>query len=132
MAKGIGDVLYSLLSNDAPVSALVGTKIFPFLAIEDVKEPYIVFESGGLEPTDTKDGVSCLDKETWDISMYSDTLAEVEDLADKVRNVLDRYSGTVETIVVQSSTFLGEDGTYDDEDRLYIKVQSYSFRIIKS
>jgi len=132
MAKGIGDVIYNLLSNDGPVSTLVDTNIFPFLAIEDIPAPYIVFESGGVEPTDTKDGVSCLDKEVWDVSMYSETLAEVEDLADKVRTVLDRYSGTVETLVIQSTTFQGEDGAYDDEDRLYIKVQSYSFRIIKS
>ena len=36
MAKGIGDVIYSLLSNSTDVTDIVSTRIYPFLAIEDV------------------------------------------------------------------------------------------------
>lgn len=128
MAKGIGDVIYNLLSNDVDVSAIVGTNIFPYLAIESVAYPYIVYSQTGLEPTNEKDGVSCLDKIEVEIEMYSETLAEVEDLADKVRTVLDRYNGTVETLIIQSATFLAEDMGYSDIDRVFLKMQSYSFR----
>lgn len=128
MAKGIGDVLYNLLSNDVDVSAIVGTNIFPFLAVENVNYPYIVFSQSGLEPTNEKDGVSCLDKIEVEIEMYSETLAEVEDLADKVRVLLDRYTGTVETLIIQSATFLAEETGYSDIDRVFLKMHSYSFR----
>ena len=131
MAKGIGDVIYSLLSNDANVSAIVSNKIFPYMAIESIKYPYIVYEQTGLEPTDTKDGVSPLDIEEWDVEMYAETLSEIEDLSDKVRAVLDRYSGTTETIVVQSVKFVSENGGYADEDRVFLKMQAYSFRVMK-
>lgn len=127
MAKGIGDVIYTLLNGDANVSAIVGTKIFPYVAVESEAYPYIVFTQEGLEPTDTKDGVSELDKSTWDIECYSETLSEVEDLADKVRAVLDRYKGTTQTIVVDHTTFLSEGGGYADADRVFMKIQSYKF-----
>jgi len=127
MAKGIGDVIYNLLSNDANVSAIVGTKIFPYVAVDDIAYPYIVYSSEGIEPTDTKDGQSELDKNEWDIEMYSETLSEVEDLADKVRTVLDRQSGTTETVVVDHTTFIGENGGYADEDRVFLKIQTYRF-----
>lgn len=129
MAKGIGDVLYSLLSNDTDVSAIVGTKIFPFLAVDDIAYPYIVYTIEGIEPTDEKDGVSCLDIQSVDIELYSETLSEVKDLSIKVRNVLDRYSGTTEGIEIQSSSLQGEDGGYADEDRVFMQVQSYNFRL---
>ncbi len=132
MAKDIGDVIYNLLSNDSAVSAIVGTKIKPFISIEDVASPYIVYDIIGLEPTDTKDGVSDLDTVEFDVEMYTKTPQKLKDLNIKVRNVLDRHSGTTETIKIQSITYLGEDGDYSDDERVYIKIQNYKARIDKS
>lgn len=131
MAKGINDVIYNKLSNDGDVSAIVGTKIFPYMAIENIKYDYIVFEQTGIEPTDDKDGVSDLDTILFNVEMYSKTPSELEDLSNKVRTVFDRFSGTVETIVVQSIQFTGEDSGYADEDRVFMKIQQYRARIEK-
>ena len=131
MAKGIKDVIYNKLSNTANVTAIVGTKIYPFLAISKVVEPYIVFEQTAIEPTDDKDGVSDLDTILFNVEMYSKTPSELEDLATKVRTVFDRFSGTVETIVVQSIQFTGEDGGYADADRVFMKIQQFRARIVK-
>ena len=131
MAKGLGDVLYNLLSNDVDVSAIVGTNIFPFIAVEDIAYPYIVYTLGGVDPTQTKDGQSPLDTVTVNIELYTETLEELEDLGNKTRTLLDRYSGIVETVCIQSMSFTAEDFGYADEDRVYIKIQSYSVRIVK-
>lgn len=131
MAKGIGDVIYSLLSNDIDVSAIVGTKIYPYVAIENIKYDYIVYDDMAVEPTQCKGEQSSLDTVTVQIELYTETLADLEDLGNKVRTLLDRYSGTVETVVVQSISFTAEDSGYADEDRVYLKIQSYSFRILK-
>jgi hypothetical protein len=131
MAKGIGDVLYNLLSNDVDVSAIVGTKIYPFIAIEDVQDPYIVYTIEGVDPTQDKDGPSVLDTITVNIELYTETLSELEDLGNKVRALLDRNSGIIETICVQSISFTAEDSGYADEDRVYLKIQSYSIRVTK-
>ena len=131
MAKGLGDVLYNLLSNNVDVSAIVGTNIFPFIAVEDIACPYIVYTLEGVDPTQTKDGQSPLDTVTVNIELYTETLEELEDLGNKTRTLLDRYGGIVETVCIQSMSFTAEDYGYADEDRVYIKIQSYSVRIVK-
>ena len=130
MAKGVGDVLYSILSNDTNISAIVGTKIYPFLAIEDVVYPYIVYTIEGVDPTQTDDGVSILDVNSANIEIYSEDLSENETLSKYVRNALDRYKGTVEGIEVQSISFRSEGGGYADADRVYLKIQDYSLRMV--
>jgi len=131
MAKGIGDVVYNLLSNNAPVAAIVGNKIFAYMASDDIVYPYIVYSGINIDPIQTKDGVSCLDTTTVDIEIYSEDLSEIEDLGNKVRTALDRVNGTVETVVIQSISFTdGSDG-YLDTDRVFYATQSYSFRILK-
>ncbi len=129
MAKGVGDVLYSILSNDSDINAIVGTKIYPFLAIEDVVYPYIVYTIEGVDPTQTDDGVSTLDINSANIEIYTEDLAENETLSKYVRNALDRYQGTVEGIEVQSISFRSENGGYADADRVYLKIQDYSLRM---
>ena len=131
MAKGIKDVIYSLLSNNASVNNIVVNKIFPYLAQDNVDVPYLVFDLTGLEPTDCKDGVSGLDTLLFDIEMYHDDPDLLETLSTNVRTVLDRHSGTTETVVVQSIQYTGEDGGYSAEDKVFIKVQTYKARIEK-
>ena len=128
----IGKAIYNLLSNDPTVSGLVSTKIFPYLAIEDINEPYIVYSQEGLEPTDDKDGVSRLDTIQYDIEMWDTNAINIKALADAVRDVLDRYTGTVEGLNIQSVKYMGEDTQYmDEKSRIYLTMQSYSFRVVK-
>ena len=127
----IGKVIYNLLSNSAPVAAIVGTNIFPGIADEDIKVDYIVYEQSGTAPTNDKDGPSCLDVLEYDIEMYGKTRARVTDLADKVRTALDRVSGTIEGQNVDSIVFADEGGGYADADRVHIKIQRYTIRLLR-
>ena len=126
----IEDVIYSLLTDDAAVSALVSDRVYPSLAIKDVVYPYIVFEQVGNDPTDDKDGVSSLDTLSYDIEIYTQTPEKMNDLGVKVRKVLDRYAGTVNTKVIQSVKYNTENSGYSDDDRVYLKMQNYSFRYL--
>ena len=127
----IGDVIFSLLSNDVDVAAIVGTKIYQDLAIEDIVYPYIVIDQVNNDPTDCKDGASTLDTLEYDIEIYTKTRDQSTDLGVKVRLALDRYSGTVNSKVIQSVKYNNENSDYDDSDgRVYLKVQSYSFRYL--
>ena len=127
----IGDVIYSLLTNDATVSALVSTRIYPNVAIANVVYPYIVYEQTGNNPQNDKDGPSTLDTLTYNIEIYTETLADSNTLGVAVRNVLDRYSGTVNTKVIQSVKYNNENSGYsDDMGRVHLKMQSYDFRYL--
>ena len=129
MAKGIGDVIYNLLSNDTGVTDITSTRIYPFMAIEDIAYPYLVYTIESTDPTQTKCTTSALDVVSVNVEIYSETLSESEALKRNIRNLLDRYKGTVEGIEVQSISFRDEDGGYADEDRVYLDIQSYSCRL---
>lgn len=130
MAKGVGDVLYNLLSNDSDVTDIVSTRIYPFMAIEDIAYPYIVYTIENTDPTQSKDCSGALDTFTVNVELYTETLSELEDLGNKTRTILNRNKGTIETLNVQSINFTAEDYGYADADRVYLKIQSYSIRIV--
>ncbi|MCP4354339.1 MAG: DUF3168 domain-containing protein [Proteobacteria bacterium] len=126
----LGKLIRNILVNDTDVSAIVGTNVYPQMAIEDVPYPYIIIEKEGHQASDTKDGKSCLDVIDYQIIIFSETNAEISDLGIKVRNALDRYAGTLEGLEVQSTKFLAEDLQYSDTDRVYGLGQQYSFRYL--
>lgn len=127
----IGDVIFSLLSNDATVSGLVGLKIYPYIGNDNIVYPYIIYDQTSLQPTDTKDGVSELDVVSYDIEIYTKNPADLTTLSNAVRDVLDRYSGTVNTKLIDSIRYLGENSGFSLEDRVYLRVQNYSIRYKK-
>jgi len=126
----LGKLIRNILVNDTDVNAIVGSKVFPMMASDDISYPYIVIEKEGHETSDTKDGKSCLDIIEYQIYMFSETNAEISDLGIKVRNALDRYSGTLEGLEIQSVKFTDEELQYSDNDRVFGLGQSYSFRYL--
>ena len=132
----ISNVIGELLETDTDVGAIVSDRIYPALAIdstEPVDAPYIVFEVESSQPTDQKDGKSCLDVVPFTIEIYAENLTQLNDLGLKVRNVLDRHSGTTNGVEVQSIQFTAENWDYSDgKSRIYLKMQQYSAREITS
>lgn len=76
--------LYSTLSAAAPVTAIVGTNIYPDQAPQELDPPFIVYERAGTDPTMTIHGTIVATKVTVDLHCLADTRAIAEDLADKV------------------------------------------------
>jgi len=128
-----GLAIYNILSNDADVSALVGTRIFPNVAKNKTQFPFIIYDVDGESPTDDKDGVSTLDTDSVMVSGYSKTYAEASDLALKIRTALDRVNGTFGGVVVQSIQYGGYNDLFDDDsgdEGIYRKALDFKIRII--
>jgi hypothetical protein len=124
----IGDVIYSLLSNDATVSGIVGVKIFPSIALQEIALPYIVYEESNNQPTNTKDGKSELDVVSYDIEIYAENPSDLSSLSYAVRNCLDRYTGIIGGKRIDSVKYVSENSGYSLEDRVYLRVHNYDFR----
>ena len=100
----IGKSIYNILAANTNVSNLVGTRIFPNVAPQTTAFPFIIYDVTGVQPNDTKDGVSTLDTNDIMISCYSETYSEASDLAQKIRIAMDRIpEGTYGTEQIQSS-----------------------------
>jgi hypothetical protein len=130
----IGKAIYSILSNDSDVLALVETRIFPNVAPQKTEFPFIIYDVTGVQPNDTKDGPSTLDTNDVMISCYSETYSEASDLAQKIRVAMDRINeGTYGGEQIQSSQFQSYNDIFDDtsgDAGIYRKALDFEIRQI--
>jgi len=124
-----GKAVYGILSTNAEVTAIVGTKIFPEVAEQETALPLIVYQLQSVAPEDTHDGPSKLDEVRFEFLCYADTYNGAADLGDKVRGALDRVSGTYNAVNVESVQFNDVDIDVIDAPRRYGQSLTFTFRI---
>lgn len=124
-----GKAIYSILTNDSDVSAIVGTRVYPQIAAQGASFPFVVYVLQALEPSDTKSGVSTLDEIRYDLVVASETYAQASDLTNKVRTALDRYTGTVEGVVIDSIQFVDLDVDNDPATETYVTSSEFIIRV---
>ena len=130
----IGKAIYNVLSTNSDVSTLVSTRIFPNVAPQTTTFPFIIYDVNGVQPNDTKDGVSTLDTNDVMISCYSETYSQASDLAQKIRIAMDRINeGTYGGEQIQSSQFQSYNDIFDDtsgDAGIYRKALDFEIRQI--
>lgn len=124
-----GKAIYSILVNDADVNAIVSGRIFPQIASQGAAFPFAVYVLQDTSPSDTKSGVSTLDEVRYDIVVASETYAEATDLTEKIRTALDRYTGTVAGINVDSIQFIDLDVDNDPDTETFVSSSEYILRV---
>jgi hypothetical protein len=105
----IGKLIYSRLSTDGSIMDYVGTKIYPDITPQNVQYPFVVYTIVNSLPVDFKDGQSNLEEITLQIDVYTQSYDDTQDLANLIRNRLDRFTGTVEGIDVQTIKYMSSD-----------------------
>jgi hypothetical protein len=105
----IGKVIYGRLSAEPTVIAIVGQKIYPDLTPQDVQYPFCVYTITNSIPVDYKDGQSNLEEINIQIDCYTQSYDLTQELANAVRNNLDRFSGSVNGVNVQTIKYISSD-----------------------
>jgi hypothetical protein len=105
----IGKLIYSRLSTDGLITDYVGTKIYPDITPQNVQYPFVVYTIVNSLPVDFKDGQSNLEEITLQIDVYTQSYDDTQDLANLIRNRLDRFTGIVEGIDVQTIKYMSSD-----------------------
>ena len=80
--------IFSILTSDKSLKEMVGTKIFPIVADDDVKFPYIILERTSISPYTYKGGVG-YDKVTFQIKIADSDYINTINIAEKVRELLE-------------------------------------------
>lgn len=127
----VGTSIFQLLSNDAAVTAEVGSRIYPALAAQQPTLPFITYEGIQVTPADTKDGGSTLDEVRAEVVIYAATYGAAAALAEKVRTALDRQNATNEISSIQSIQFTDAQNELLDSPRRFLVVQDYKIRQIR-
>ena len=105
----IGKLIYSRLSTDGSITAYIGTKIYPDITPQNVQYPFVVYTITNSLPVDYKDGQSNLEEITLQVDVYTQSYDDTQDLANLIRNRLDRFTGTVESVEVQTIKYVSSD-----------------------
>ena len=80
--------IFSILTSDKSLKEMVGTKIFPIVADDDVKFAYIILERTCITPYTYKGGVG-YDKATFQIKIADSDYINTINIAEKVRELLE-------------------------------------------
>lgn len=85
----IEEIVYLATQGNAPLTAIVGDRVFPAKAPAGAAKPYVTFSRVSTVPTPVHDGISALDDVLIQFSCWADTYAGAHDLAVAVRAALD-------------------------------------------
>ena len=124
-----GKAIYSILTSNSAVNAIVSGRVYPQIAAQGAAFPFAVYVLQNTDPSDTKSGVSTLDEVRYDIVVASETYAQASDLTEKIRTALDRYSGTVSGVVIDSIQFIDLDVDNDPATETYVTSSEYIIRV---
>lgn len=125
----IGNAIYTILSTDPAIAAIVGTRIFPALAVIDGGRPSIVYTEISNTPTMYKQGPSDMDFVRLQVDVFSPSYDQCVDLAEKVRIALDRYPhSTVSGVKLAGVSYQGGRNMWEDVDKIHRVMQEYQIR----
>lgn len=105
----IGKLIYNRLATEGSITAYIGTKIYPDITPQNVQYPFVVYTITNSLPVDFKDGQSNLEEITLQIDVYTQSYDDTQDLANLIRNRLDRFTGIVEGVEVQTIKYMSSD-----------------------
>ena len=108
--------LYDLLRNNAGVSAIVGTKIYPHLAEEGTAAPFITYVMVVGTPFNIISGTTALEKKRIQVNCWSDSYAGAQTLAEAVKDT-----------VTTTGHLLLELDDYVDDAQMYRRILDFSF-----
>ena len=123
----IRNAIYTILAADAGVIALT-TNISHGLMNQETQMPFVTFLVYDTDPNDTKDTLSQTDIIYLSVSCISQNNLNAVAIAEAVRTALDGYTGTVDSTVIESSTFLKtRDGWIQDAKAFQATVEFQLF-----
>jgi len=112
----IGKLIYARLSTASNITAIISTNIYPDITPQNVDYPFIVYSIIDSNPVDFKDGQSNLEEIDLQIDVYTQNYDTTQNLANLIRNRLDRFVGTVEGVEVQSIKYMSSDSQVYNAD----------------
>ncbi len=128
----IGKAIYSILSNAAGVSALVGTRIFPQKIPYAQDMPAITYFVIDNTPNNTKNGPSTYDYVRCQITAFGVNYSQAQDLASEIRSALDYKTGTEAGVVISKCFFEDSNDIFDDsfgETGIHYVAMDFRFNI---
>lgn len=89
----IGNILYTILSNDSAINAIIGDRIYPQIIPQGKQLPAISYKVLAINSVDTKDDFTGIEKFRIQIDLYSDSYDQLMKMDGTVRAALNTAEG---------------------------------------
>ena len=108
--------IYTILTDDSGVSAIT-TRVYPWRRQQDSDLPAIAYELDGTEPEQGLDGYLDFTRAILTVSCIETTYGLAKELASKVRDALNGYTGTpTNGVAINSLVHDNDMGIVEDSD----------------
>lgn len=112
----IANLVYSKLSGDAGVSALVSARVYPVILPQAPTLPAVSYQR--ISNTE-QNGTSSLRETRYQVDCWDDDFAGVQSLADAVKAALEEWIDRDQSPGVAMARVIGEFDDYEPETDLY-------------
>lgn len=111
----IRQAIYEHITEDADVSALIGTRCYPGVAPESAALPYVVYQTISTARPRHLGGTSGIAERRIQLDVYAATLTSAESVSEELRELFSAFRGAMGSSAQVNirSCFV------DDEDDLY-------------
>ena len=109
----IHEAVRTTLISATDVSDVIGTKVFPAIAPQGTELPYITYQIISNNADQHMSGASGLQETRIQLNCWSASYAEVQNLAEAVRESLLPMSGTINSTLICGVTSEGKRDTYE-------------------
>lgn len=120
----INKFIYNILQSDKELTSMCKS-IYPLVAEEEVKFPFILFTRDNVQPIDTKEYVVG-DRVTFSIAIVSDKYLTTVDIAERVRLLFEKRRDNYFSETNLTSC------TEDFSNDAYVQKLSFSATILKN
>lgn len=107
-------VIYGILSADSALTNLISTRMYPIRVAQNALFPCLQYNIIDIIPVKSKSKSGDSDFSRVQINVYGTTYAQSTVIADRVRTLLEAYSGTVSSIKVSYIELLNISEGVDD------------------
>ena len=118
--------IYSILSADLGLKALVSTRIYPLLLPQNATLPALTYARVSTERESAFVSDPGLSTARIQVDVWGDTVSSVQNVAEEVRGALHRYKGTIAAVVVEESHIENEVMMYEPETEIFHIVLDFS------
>ena len=121
----VEDGLFSYLSTDSGITALVSTRVYPLRMPQNATLPAVTFTRISGPRSHALSGPTGCGMARIQIDAWATTYASAKAVIDTVRSALDGYSGTAGSETIKSSLLQTETDFYEPETNVYRVSQDY-------
>jgi len=111
----LSTAIYTLLHNNATIEAAVSDRIYPGIVPFDGGLPCIVYEVGDIVPDNNQTSDYNWDRVSIQVTAITTQYNLSETYGNNIRTALSRYSGTVESEVINTIIFDSMNPGYDPD-----------------